>query len=253
MAWQIAAILTLLVLLLSLLFLLPRIFPVPQRVSALVESREELRRRYQKWDILTGLGGIVFGLLGGLLGWLACRAICSWRTSELRGDYLLLPDPSLCLFAAVSLGVILGIGISWAVAEQILGEGFREFKAYGSLRMGFNVPRFLGWMVLILSLFGLAGIILPANTYLVSSNSGIRFSRLFEIREHQYSYQDIQSIWKEYRTRGRSEPSLVVRIDFKDGQRWDSRNMARVSNEQTQALLEYISDASLVPIISLPQ
>ena len=221
-----------------------RWFPLPEDLKQSPTSAQASRSTRQKLDLLEGTGALIFGLGGGYAGWWICRTLCAWRASGFQGEYILVPQGDLCLLGALPLAFVAGIAGAWLMMKAILGPRFEDYKRRGSLRLAFDVPSFLRFMLICCSVLAVIGIALPCNTYMVMSDHGLRCNWLFGFRERQYDYSEIDSIEKTVRVRNRFKSDIGLKMHFRDGQVWDSENAAELTNQEAEAVIEYVSARS---------
>jgi hypothetical protein len=218
--------------------------PLPETLRQSSASITELEKKYRRWDLTGGFMAIVFGFAGGYAGWWLCHRLCAWQAGTFSGVHILVPQAGICLLGALPAAFITAIAGPWLTMKKILGHRFGEFKQYGSLKMGFDVPRLLCYMLIFFSVLTPIGILLPYNTYMVASDKGLKYNTLFGIFEHRYRYSDIRALQKIVDVKSAFKTDILLNIQFNDGNTWKSGNTAEMSNEQALALIEYLSRRS---------
>ncbi len=221
--------------------LIARLIPIPENCLEYRGRFEELRKRYQKMDLLGGFAGFAGLFLGGWLGWLICRFLCSWRASGMEGVYILAPSGGICLFPSVPLGIVTGLIAGTVFLKLVLKERFQEMECYAHLRMGFNVTAFNKYFLCICILLSIIGILIPLNTYTIVTDNGVRFNPLTGLTEKAYLYSDIEKVQEHHYVKNRFKTDITVKLEFNDGREWNSGNTEELPNEKAVEIARYLS------------
>lgn len=227
---------------------LQRRWPVPRHCRESKPGFEALKRRYSKWDLLGGLLGVLFGVMGAYVSWLLCRNLCSWRSGFFTGDHLLFPKHGICLLPAVPGAIAAGVAGSLISTKLLLNERFGEFFCYGSLKLGIDVIRLLRVFAVGAAFFWIAGIVLPVDTYMILSPKEIQYNCLLGFGDNRHQYADIEAIEQVVDVKSRFKKDFSIRLFFKDGSTWNSAGTEELSEERAKVVSDYISRKTNVPI-----
>lgn len=218
-----------------------RLISIPEKCLAYRSHFDELRKKYQKWDLLGGLVGIAGLSFGAWSGWFICRLLCAWRSSGMAGVYVLAPSGGICLFPSVPLGIAAALVVGTVSMKLILKERFKEMECYAHLRMGFNVTAFNKYFLYISILLGIVFTLLPLNTYMVITDHGVRFNPLLGLTEKVYSYSDILDVQEHHYIKNRFKTDITVTLEFNDGRKWKSGDTQELPNEKAVEIARYLS------------
>lgn len=235
--------------------MLRRLFPVPR--GAVERSLEDLRREYQRWELVTVLLLFAIAPLASYVWWKVLLAVSDGTGFSSDGEvFVLRPAPIAWLIPAMLLGLLsCGPSID-GIFRRLLKARYREYVAYQNLRHGFDSEAVERPFYLVFGGLAVVGVLLLADCEMAVTPQGIRWDPLFGVQERLLRYNDVVAI--------RTAPAFVApngdRVErreyvvrFSDSSGWNTTwDHSEASDSETLSLVRAISERSGVAISELP-
>ena len=206
---------------------------VPAKVdtSAITLSRDELQRRYRKWEVGSLVPLFGFAALFGYGWFLLLRTVASLLLpSRSVGVYVLVPEDAYWALPALFLGIVCSVFPMVWIYKKLLGERYAEYEAYGQLRVGFNAWAVFRVLAIAVPLAAAAFVVAGINYTTVFDERGVTTKTLWGSDDGFHAYSAITSIRKQ-NTFIAPNGNVVHRphyvIVFTDGTQWTTRDGLR--------------------------
>jgi hypothetical protein len=233
-----------------------RVAPAPSPEGIDIES-DEANKRFR---LLDGRANGIFLLLTIVFGvaiYFALKLISQWRFSALPPAIMSFPITNIALMIPAMFG---GMGL----AAMVFGPVNRSYRpqdaAWYSLylsnrRYGCDYDRlcfYLGAVVLVLASASVPALL---NTYVQVRNDALVVHPFLGMSERIYALTDIDSIKtapKFIAPNGRVRYDRDYVVYFKNGDKWEARDMPSGDAYDQQRVVEWLSQQSGVPIKEIP-
>jgi len=221
--WSAAISQAIVVVLLGLLFRwLQQRLPAPELTDR-GPSLEELKSKYQVWDLIVVIGNIMLWFPMAALVFAGLYPWVTWYSSRLRDNpetFVFVVDRIVCLIIPSFLvGILLSAVVMAGICKLFLRERFAEYVRYDNLRLGIDQRRVMKGTALILGVSCTLAVFWMLNVYLVATPTELRINRPFGWAR-RYSYSELTEVMTapaSIAKSGRRVPGRKYRLQFQDG------------------------------------
>ena len=203
--------------------LLRRIIPARPRQHLSGLSSEELKARYRKWEVLSGIAYLPFAALLALPWFLGLRLVADRIRPASPG--LIAPDPSFWALPAMFLGMVTAAAPLTSLLRLLLGRRYAEYEEYGRRKWGVEGTAAFLLIVSVVIVGCAVAVAFGLMTYTRFDTDGIVIQHCCSFRESRYAYAAVTAIKSVSHVRARnsnivSKPHYV--IEFADGRVWST-------------------------------
>jgi hypothetical protein len=205
----------------------------PAKVDSTLAAipREELRRRYQSWEIASILPIFAFAALFAC-GWFFLLRDGAKRLAPTAGEapFVIAPEDAYWLLPAFFLGLVSSALPVALLYKWLLGDRYREYDAYNQLRTGVNTWAVFRVFAILICLAATGFVLAGVNYTTVFDERGITTQRMWGSAGGFHGYSAVTAIRREdYFTAPNGNriyrPHYVIELE--DGARWTSRDGLR--------------------------
>ncbi|HET9553447.1 MAG TPA: hypothetical protein VFP50_10810 [Anaeromyxobacteraceae bacterium] len=227
---------------------LARLFP-DRAPETTVASLEELRARYQRWELGLGFGVLAACAPVGYLLWLALRGVAAVHAALLPpAELRWLTAPYYWAVPAVLLAIALTIPLSGVLERRLLGARHGEYLAYQRLRTGMDVARVGRLMGGLFGLLCAVVIFLGLDWGVELRPDGLVVNSYLGVGEARYAYGEIVAL--------RTAPALIAPngnlvhrreyvVELTGGRRWSTNDvLSETSDDEKRDLVERLAARS---------
>jgi hypothetical protein len=218
---------------------LARAFPYQAPHVSADLSREELARRYARWESF---------LWAGLFLGLARLAYASFRDDS----FFLPPTMAFWFLPAIFLGILTGGALTHLLYARLLGDRYAEYTLYANLRAGFDTWRVGRVLAAGMILLSAVAVPMGLDCYTRFTDEAVHVNTFFSLGERRDPYADATEI-RRIATFRAPNGNVIARpyfvLIFQDGSRWSSRDGLHDDDaKRDQAILAFVSRRSGKPV-----
>lgn len=215
--------------------------------------KKALKEKYKKLNILSfflliGCIGLIFPTTYYLYSFMK-EAVITHFNSFSGYVYMIRPSSEYVTIPSVLIASFVAIASPFLVLKLLLLGKFKEYFNYQSWESGLNAGKIFLLIGSTITIFFLSVIILGANCYTLIQKDEIKIDRFYSISTKNYSYNDIEAIYKvkKYRApNGNILEKPYYMVKFSDGYIWTPRDYVVEWEPQDKEaeIFNYISTTS---------
>lgn len=241
---------------------------LPEKTPSPIETADlcEIRKRYRKFELLSGFG---FFVITPIITYLLTQEMVAIQSIFLNASatgtqYVIGITKWAFMVPALFMSILL-YGIVLDYIGYLVGKViYKDEEEYGIFYSDWNKRLAFGndinnkKLSLILTLFivplFLVMFFLGIDNYTIITNTEIIDNNYFSIHEKRYKYSDISKIlyitrFKNKQSGEIERTSFYYSVIMKDGHDWDTLNLTINNSPKEKEILNFISQKSGLPII----
>ncbi len=232
---------------------LARLFPARPAPRETALTLDELRARYQGWELGLGFGALVGAIPFAFLFWLVLCALAAAHAKLLPpAELVWSAAPFLWSIPAMFLGLVVMFPVGGLLARRLLRDRYDEYLAYQQLKSGMDaakVARILGTVV---SLAAAVFVFLGLDWSVRADREALTLNTFLSIGDVRHPWADVRAI--------RTAPSFIAPngnrvsrreyvVRFADGRSWSTDGeLSDASPAEKQRLAALVAERSGVAI-----
>jgi hypothetical protein len=233
------------------LFLLAKIVPHKHKVDTLEVDFATLKKKYQKWDILSGI--LLFILIPGmayLIGLLFSTIFYSPENNESEIIYHIATSRLMWFMPGLFLSFALIRFPMTFIYKLILKEDYNQFMLYSDLKTGADGMKIINYITWISGLGSVLLLVLLSDYSINIYKEKVVLNDFLTFSNKSYAFSEIQSI--NYiqpinpNTGKPENPSYFIR--FKDNGYWDTSRGLEDDNNRQEEIINYLSEKTKLTI-----
>jgi hypothetical protein len=216
-------------------------FPAKETPASAL-SPEELKARYQKWEVAFALGMLAAAVPAGLGIWLLLRGVARAHAALLlpAADVRWVAGPSYWAIPAIFLAIAAMLPLFTALSRALLRERYAEYLAYQRVKSKMDAQRVANVLVTAVSIGCAAFIFLGLDWSVRLEPDALVVNRYLGVGEERFPLADVRAIRTApalLAPNGNRVPRREFVVRLGDGRSWSTNNLLSDTSPEEKARL----------------